>query len=315
VQLLHFTGSMSSERQTQSFLSRRFQEAGIRPETRHGQNFLIDLNLLELLIRAAELGPSDVVLEVGTGLGSLTERMALEAAAVVTVEIDSRLYQLAAEQLAGHANVTMLKQDALKNKNNLDPAVLDAVRQQLAAHPGSRLKLVANLPYNVATPILSNLLTVDPVPVSMTATIQKELADRIVAAPGTKDYSALSIWMQALCAIEIVRIMPPQAFWPRPKVHSAIVHIVPSAAKRLRIGDLEFFHRFVRSLFLHRRKFLRGVMVAALAEQLDKPGVDEILAQFGFPADARAEQLDVETLIRLADVVGQRVGRPESTGL
>src|SRR5947208_9407595 len=126
----------------------------------------------------------------------------------------------------------------------------------MAAHPGSQFKLVANLPYNIATPILSNLLLADPLPVSLTATIQKELADRIVARPGTKDYSALSIWMQALCAMEVVRELGPQVFWPRPKVHSAIIHIVLNPAKRAALSDLPFFHAFVRGLFFHRRKFL-----------------------------------------------------------
>ena len=182
---------MPSPRQTQSYLSQRFQEAGIRPETRHGQNFLIDLNLLDLLLDTAALGPSDVVLEVGTGLASLTARMAELAAAVVTVEIDARLFQLAAEELSECNNVVMLRQDALKNKNHMHPAVLDAVRAKMAEESGRQFKLVANLPYNVATPILSNLLSFDPLPVSMTATIQKELADRICAAPGTKDIRAL----------------------------------------------------------------------------------------------------------------------------
>src|SRR5262245_58468074 len=234
-----------SSRQTQSFLIERMKEAGIRPQGQHGQNFLIDLNLLDLLVRTANPGPKDVVLEIGTGLGSLTGRVAQLAAAVVTVEIDPRLYALASEELSGLANVTMLQQDALKNKNTIHPAVLEAVHQKLDAHPGSQLKLIANLPYNVATPVLSNLLTVTPVPLSLTATIQKELADRIVASPGTKDYSALSIWMQALCAMEIVREMPPQVFWPRPKVHSAIIHIVPHPAKRAALGDLTFFHEFI----------------------------------------------------------------------
>jgi 16S rRNA (adenine1518-N6/adenine1519-N6)-dimethyltransferase len=301
--------SMPSSRQTQSFLSQRFREAGIRPSTRHGQNFLIDLNLLDLLVRTANLGPRDVVLEVGTGLGSLAARMAQLAAAVITVEIDPRLFQLASEELARLPNVTMLQQDALKNKNTISPAILDAVREQIAAHPGSQLKLVANLPYNVATPLLSNLLTVDPLPVSMSATIQKELADRIVARPGTKDYSALSIWMQALCAIQIVREMPPQVFWPRPKVHSAIIQILPVPEKRAAIGDLKFFHDFVRALFFHRRKFLRGVMISSLRDQLDKAAIDEILASFGFSADARAEQLEVKTLIALAQAVRERIPR------
>src|SRR4029078_8081772 len=98
---------------------------------------------------------------------------------------------------------------------------------------------------------------------------------RIAAAPGTKDYSALSIWMQALCTIEIVREMPPQVFWPRPKVHSAIIHILPDPAKRAAIGDLTFFHDFIRSLFFHRRKFLRGVLISALAEKLAKADNDD----------------------------------------
>jgi 16S rRNA (adenine1518-N6/adenine1519-N6)-dimethyltransferase len=294
-------------RQTQSFISQRLEEAGVRPAGRHGQNFLIDLNLLDLLVRTADLGPNDVVLEVGTGLGSLTARMAQLAAAVVTVEIDPRLFALASEELAGMANVTMLQQDALKNKNTIHSAVLEALQKQLAAHHGSRFKLVANLPYNVATPILSNLLTVDPVPVSLTATIQKELADRIVAHPGTKDYSALSVWMQALCAIQIVREMPPQVFWPRPKVHSAIIQILPVPFKRSPLGDLTFFHDFIRSLFCHRRKFLRGVLVSSLGDRLEKPAIDEILAPFELPVDARAEQLEVRTLVALSHAVQQRL--------
>lgn len=293
----------SPSRQTQSFLMQRFEEAGMRPDTRHGQNFLIDLNLLELLLETAQVGQNDVVLEVGTGLASLTTGLAERAAAVVTVEIDPRLFQLASEELIHADNVVMLKQDALKNKNNLHPAVLEAVRAKLAEQPGRRFKLAANLPYNIATPILSNLLLADPVPVSMTATIQKELAERISASPGTKDYSALSIWMQALCDIQVVRILPPQVFWPRPKVHSAIVQIVPSAEKRSRIGDVAYFHHFVRTLFLHRRKFLRGVLAGMVREQLDKPAVDALLATFGFPPDTRAEQLDVPTHIALAQAV------------
>jgi 16S rRNA (adenine1518-N6/adenine1519-N6)-dimethyltransferase len=298
-----------TSRQTQSFLIARMKEAGIRPQGQHGQNFLIDLNLLDLLVRTADPGPKDVVLEVGTGMGSLSARVAQLAAAVVTVEIDPRLFAMAAEELAGLSNITMLQQDALKNKNTIHPTVLAAVREKLDAHPGSRLKLIANLPYNVATPLLSNLLTADPVPVSLTATIQKELADRMVARPGTKDYSALSIWMQALCAIEIVRELAPQVFWPRPKVHSAIIHILPNPAKRELVGDLGFFHDFIRSLFFHRRKFLRGVLASTYRDQLDKSAIDEVLAPFDLPADARAEQLEVKTLIALSKAVQSRLGK------
>jgi 16S rRNA (adenine1518-N6/adenine1519-N6)-dimethyltransferase len=303
---------MSSARQTQSYLMRRFDEAGIHPETRHGQNFLIDLNLLDLIVEAAALDSQDVVLEVGTGMGSLTARMAERAAHVVTVEIDPRLHQMASEELEALPNVTMLLQDALKSKNTIDPNVLNAVREQLAAAARRRFKLVANLPYNIATPILSNLLLVDPLPASLTATIQKELADRMLARPSTKDYSALSIWMQSVAGVQIVRSMPPQAFWPRPKVESAILHIVPSPEKRARLADPAFFHQFVRSLFLHRRKFLRGVMIAAFSEQFDKVAIDDILSQFSFAPDARAEQLDVEQLVALAEAVRVRLGHTES---
>ncbi|MGV3607319.1 MAG: 16S rRNA (adenine(1518)-N(6)/adenine(1519)-N(6))-dimethyltransferase RsmA [Planctomycetaceae bacterium] len=299
---------MSYARQTVSYLQKRFAEVGIRPESRYGQNFLIDLNLIDLLVDAAKIGPQDVVLEIGTGMGSLTTKMATMAGAVVTVEIDSRVFQLASEELDSFGNVTMLLVDALKNKNSFAQEVIDAVHQNLAAIPGSQLKLAANLPYNVATPILSNLLLFDPVPVSLTATIQKELAERIAAPVGTKDYSALSIWMQALCDVEIVRILPPQVFWPRPKVHSAIIQLAPSAEKRAQIRNLDFFHAFVRALFLHRRKFLRGVLCTLLKEVMEKPDVDELISELEYPVDCRAEQLPVEEFLRLAEVVEDRVG-------
>ena len=174
---------MPSPRQTASFLMQRFAEVGIHPATRRGQNFLIDLNLVELLVETAAVTPDDVVLEIGTGTGSLTALLARTAAVVVTVEIDPHLHQLAREALVDCPNVVMLQQDALKNKNHLHPAVLDAVREQLAAAPGRRLKLAANLPYNVATPVISNLLGLDEPPVSLTVTIQRELGERIAAAP------------------------------------------------------------------------------------------------------------------------------------
>lgn len=288
-------------RQTKSFLLERFREMGIRPATRHGQNFLIDLNLVQMIVDAAELTSDDVVLEVGTGTGSLTELMAAQAAAVVTVEIDGHLFELASEQLIDLPNVTMLKLDALHNKNHFDDRVMDAVGAHLAAAPGRKFKLVANLPYNIATPVLSNLLLAKHVPVSMVATIQKELAERITAQPSTKDYSALSVWIQSQCTAEIVRLMPPSVFWPEPKVTSAILRLVVDPDRRARIADLSYFHRITKALFLHRRKFLRANIVAAMKQHLDKAQVDAVLDEMGFSADTRTEQLDVDTLIALAD--------------
>lgn len=292
-----------SQKQTVSYLKGRFEEAGIQIQKRHGQNFLIDLNLLHMIADSAELGPDDVVLEIGTGTGSLTALLAERAAAVVTVEIDPAMHQLASEELIDFQNVTMLQQDALRNKNTLHPQVLDSTREQLDAAPGREFKLVANLPYNVATPVISNLLAIERPPHTMTVTIQKELADRITARPGTKDFSALSIWVQSQCHTELVRVMPPEAFWPRPKVHSAILKITYDPELRARINDLQFFHDFVRAMFFHRRKLLRGVVLAAFKGRLDKPTVDEIIARVGISADSRAEELSVEEMIDLADAV------------
>jgi 16S rRNA (adenine1518-N6/adenine1519-N6)-dimethyltransferase len=294
-----------THRQTISFLIQRFREAGIRPDTRHGQNFLVDLNLVQLLVDAAQLDRRDIVLEVGTGTGSLTAMLASRAGAVVSAEISSELHQLAGEELVDFPNVTLLHLDALKNKHRMHPDLLEAIRGYLGDDPSRRLKLVANLPYNIATPIVSNLLSWDIRPYSMTVTIQKELADRITARPRTKDYSALSVWIQSQCTAEVVRILPPTVFWPRPKVHSAILHIVPNDQLRGRIADPAFFHTFVRDIFLHRRKFLRGGLLSVYKRQLGKAPIDRLLVDLQLDASVRAEELGVEQLLQLSDRVQQ----------
>lgn len=300
-----------SERQTLSFLSRRLQQLGLEPKTKYGQNFLIDFNLLDMLHSTAKVDALDVVLEIGTGMGSLTTRMAPLAGHVVTVEIDQQLQQIAMEELREYSNVTMLNCDALRNKNHLRDELTDTVRTEMAKIQGARFKLVANLPYNVATPIISNLLLTDPVPSSMVVTIQKELAERIVAPPSTKDYSALSIWMQSLCDCRIVRIMPPSVFWPRPKVDSAIIEIKPNAKLRSRINDVQYFHEKVRALFFHRRKFLRSQLHTAVQDDISKPQVDAILEKLQLDPSLRAEQLTVEQIIQLLDECRQATSPPE----
>ena len=289
-------------RQTSTFLKQRMEEAGIRPVSKFGQNFLIDLNLVNMIADSANLTEQDVALEVGTGTGSLTGLIAQKAGRVITVEIDQNLWQLAQEELAGFNNITFLQQDALRNKNNLNPILIDTIRQAMSEIEGARLKLVANLPYNVATPLISNLLTLDEfVPTSMTVTIQKELAERIVARPGTKDFGALSLWIQAQCNPEIVRIMSPKVFWPLPKVDSAIIHIETDTAKRNRIPDLAYYHRFVRSLFIHRRKLLRGVLVSVFKNELSKHDIDTVLEGINLTGSIRAEQLAVPVIFELCE--------------
>ncbi len=298
------------QRQTATFLMKRFSEVGIQPNSRHGQNFLIDLNLVDVLWREAQVESCDVVLEVGTGTGALTGMLAKKAAHVVSVEIDPQLHQLASEELVEFENVTLLHQDALRNKNNIHDNVIQAVQKRLDEIEGSRFKLAANLPYCIATPIISNLLLSPMTPASMTVTIQKELADRITAKPRTKDYSALSIWIQSQCIASTLRILPPTVFWPRPKVDSAIIQIIPDPLKRAEIPDLPEYHKFVRSLFFHRRKFLRSVLIAAFKGELEKPHIDEIMGLASMGPETRAEELPVPRILELygcARKIRQRV--------
>ena len=299
--------STKVNKQTISYLSKRFEEVGLNPNKRHGQNFLIDMNLLNLLARSAKLNATDVVLEIGTGMGSLTGIFAQQAAQVVTVEIDQYLFQMASEELEPFENIEMLKQDALKNKNQFAPEVIHAVKRHLAVDRNRVFKLAANLPYNVATPIISNLLRSEIVPATMTVTIQKELADRLVAGPGSKDYGALSVWVQSICDTEIVRIMSPKVFWPRPKVDSAIIHIEHRPERREALPDLDFFYAFVRAMFFHRRKFMRSVIVSAFKNQLEKPDVDEVLQRLGYGADSRTEQLEIPQIQELSEAFRQKV--------
>jgi 16S rRNA (adenine1518-N6/adenine1519-N6)-dimethyltransferase len=300
-----------NNRQTITFLTRRFREAGIQPDTRHGQNFLIDLNLVRLLADSARLEPRDVVLEVGTGTGSLTQLLAQRAGAVVSVEISQELHQLASEELVDYDNVTLLQLDALKNKNRFHPAVLDTLADRLRAVPDGRPKLVANLPYNIATPVISNLLLTDVVPHSMNVTIQKELADRITAGPGSKDYGALSVWIQSQCDASVIRVLPPSVFWPRPKVESTILQLLVRPERRRQIANLPFLNSFLRSLFLHRRKFLRSGLMAAWKKRIGKDAVDEVLREMDFGPDARAEQLAAPQLLDLCERIRRRVEAAE----
>ena len=292
--------------QTRSYLMKKFEAIGIRPQSRLGQNFLIDLNLLRLLHESGNITENDVILEVGTGTGSLTAPMADKAAVVITVEVDPVMQNLAKQELFGRDNVRFIKADILKNKNRLRDEVLEVIREELA-QPGvegeqRQFKLVANLPYNVATPLISNLLLTDVPPSLMCVTIQKELADRIVARPRSKDWGALSLWIQAQCKAEIVRIMPPNVFWPRPKVESAIIRLTLDEKRRNKIPDLKFFNEFCRAMFFHRRKFLRAELCSAFKHTIPKERIDGIMDEMQFDATTRAETLSLKTMQRLGEL-------------
>jgi 16S rRNA (adenine1518-N6/adenine1519-N6)-dimethyltransferase len=303
-------------RQTQSYLRNLFARRGISPRHRLGQNFLIDLNIHDLIVEQAGVGPGDVVLEVGTGAGALTSLMAGRGAATVAVELDPSMAALTREAVAGAgmaADVRVLNVDALANKNTLNPELLVAVRSALDAGPDRRLKLVANLPYNVATPIITNLL-VHPefCPVLMVVTIQRELAERIIAAPGTPDYGSLAILVQALAEVAIVRNLPPSVFWPQPKVESSVVAIRPDPLRRAHF-DVSWFHKIVRTVFLHRRKNLRSVLSRMWDDRWTRADVDAWLKEIGIDGGLRAEALGVDQFRSLAQELKQRWGAEPSS--
>jgi 16S rRNA (adenine1518-N6/adenine1519-N6)-dimethyltransferase len=292
-------------RQTLSYLREMFEARGLRPKNKLGQSFLIDLNLLELIVRTAELTPEDLAIEVGTGSGSLTARLCEQAGAVLGVELDPGFFELALESTAAFTNVTLIRADILKSKNQINPEVLEAIDRIRMIAGMKQLKLVANLPYVVATPVISNLLLTNLPFERMVVTIQWELGLRLAAQPSTKDYSALSVIVQSLADVEIVRRLPPSAFWPRPKVDSAIVCIRPRPEKRDRIADLPGFHVFIRELYLHRRKNLRGALLPIFRECYSKAALDGLLIENRFDPAGRAEALSVEEHLRLFDSLGR----------
>jgi 16S rRNA (adenine1518-N6/adenine1519-N6)-dimethyltransferase len=296
-------------RQTLGYLRTLFEREGIAPRKRYGQNFLIDLNLHDVIVAAGEVGPNDVVLEVGPGAGALTRRMADLGAAVIAVEIDPAMARLTRNAVEGRPNVRVLHRDALANKNRIAPEVLDAVRAGLAVDPvARRFKLVANLPYNVATPILTNLLVAEEPRVELMAvTIQWEVAERIVATPGTSAYGALSVLTNALASAEIVRKLPPSVFWPRPLVDSAIMVIRPDPARRTRLGDVVWFQSVIRRVFNHRRKNIRRVLHGYYRDMLTKSDIEDLLSQAELAPDARAETMTVDQLVGLAHRLKERL--------
>lgn len=296
------------QRQTRSYLMALFQQHGFNPRTDLGQNFLIDVNLIEFVVRHAELGPADVVLEVGAGTGGMTAFLAAGAARVISVEIDRNMFTLATEAVAECDNVTLINRDILKNKNTLAPEIVETIRETLQSVPNGQLKLVANLPYSVATPVISNLLASDLPWKRMVATIQWELGEKMAAEPGGSGYGALSVWMQSQSSVRILRKLGPKVFWPRPRVDSAIVSIWRDDKLASRIENRAFFLDFLRRLFHHRRKLLRGVLVRMYRRQLEKTQIDEILTELGYEPEQRAERLDVDRLIRLSNRMYQAVG-------
>lgn len=289
---------MQTKRQIQELLT----AAGVAPNRRLGQHFLVDLNLMRLVVDSAGIGPCDVVLEIGTGTASLTEALAEQAGQIVTVELDTVLAGIARSRLAEKANVQPLHTDALSNKGSMAPAVMEAVaaaRTKLGGTP--RTLLVANLPYDVASPIMINLIKGPLIVDAMCVTVQKEVAERMIASPGRRDYGTLSIFLQATGKVERLRTLPPSAFWPPPQVDSAIVRYTRDPAKVHSIEDMGLFGAVVSLFIGHRRKMLRACVKTAPPELPARDLWSGIFERCSIDPTCRPEELSPDQYVALAN--------------
>jgi|CXWL01.1.fsa_nt_gi 16S rRNA (adenine1518-N6/adenine1519-N6)-dimethyltransferase len=272
--------------QTQARLRELLGSAGLHPRKRFGQHFLIDRNLMRKLIEAAELSRRDVVLEVGVGTGSLTSLIAAKAGRVLGVEIDTKLFPLATQELAKWDNVELLQADALLTKSTVNPLLeqrLTALRDEI----GGPMKLVANLPYDIATSLIMDLLIGAMEFERYCFTVQSEVADRFLAEPGGKNYGPVSVMTTALTTARRICRVPPQAFWPAPKVDSTMLHITPRQTGTLSIQKRKDFSRFVRAFFQHRRQ-----TIGHIARRLpDNSQVFAAIESVGIDAGLRPEAL------------------------
>ncbi len=257
--------------------------AGLAPQHRFGQSFLIDLNLLRKLVAAADLTPADTVLEVGPGTGSLTECLLAAGVTVIAVEIDRGLQRVLAERFAGETRFELVPGDVLAGKHAVNPDV----RAALARRPpgsGGAYKLVANLPYQVATPLLVDLLLITPAFERLLCTIQRELGERLAAPAGDENYGPVSVITQFLTETTVLARVPPEAFWPRPQVDSVMVMLRPRPNEA---GDAAAaFAAFVQRGFGQRRKMLRRFL-----GRLDGVAVEAVCAAAGISPQARPEDL------------------------
>jgi len=292
---------MQTKRQIQQLLA----TAGVSANRQLGQHFLIDLNLMRLLIDSAEIAADDIVLEVGCGTGSLTEGLAERAGRVIAVEIDRTLAEIARMRLAGTPTVEVLNVDVLKKKSSVNPAVIKALSAARNSCAGRTL-LVANLPYNIASPLVLNL-AIGPVTAAGTyVTVQKEVAERMTAGPGCGEYGTLSIFLRATGDVRRIRVLKPSVFWPQPQVDSAMVAFVRDEAKAGRIRDMGLFSEVVRLFIGHRRKTLSSCTKSArgrLAEIDNWPGIFE---KCSVDSGHRPEQLRPEDYVAIANMCSAR---------
>lgn len=262
-------------------------------QKKFGQNFLIDTHVLEKIIDAAGVTKDDFVLEIGPGIGTMTQYLCERAREVMAVEIDDKLIPILADTLSAYDNVTVVNEDILK----LD---IDQIARE--HNDGKPIKVVANLPYYITTPIIMGLFE-SHVPVdSITVMVQKEVADRMQTGPGSKDYGALSLAVQYYAKPEIVANVPPNCFMPRPKVGSAVIRLTRHQNPPVTAKDEKLMFRIIRASFNQRRKTLANGLKNSQELNYTKEQVEAAITECGLPLNIRGETLTLEQFAKLSDI-------------
>ena len=261
-------------------------------QKKFGQNFLIDPRVLEKIIKAAEITEDDCVLEIGPGIGTMTQHLACAAKKVIAVEIDRALIPILQDTLSGWDNVKIINEDVMK---------VDLAKLAEEENGGKPLKVVANLPYYITTPIIMGLFE-NHVPLkSITVMVQKEVADRMQVGPGTKDYGALSLAVQYYAKPYIVANVPPNCFMPRPKVGSAVIRLERYEEPPVKVIDEKLMFRIIRASFNQRRKTLANGLKNSAELDFTKEEIAEAITAIGKEPGVRGETLTLEEFARLAD--------------
>lgn len=268
------------------------QKYGFNFQKKFGQNFLIDTHVLDKIIAAAQIGPDDFVVEIGPGIGTMTQYLAYAAREVCAVEIDQNLIPILEDTLSGYDNVTVINEDILK-------VDLNALARE--KNGGRPVKIVANLPYYITTPIIMGLFE-KHVPVqSVTVMVQKEVADRMQVGPGTKDYGALSLAVQYYAEPYIVANVPPNCFMPRPKVGSAVIRLTLHERPPVDVQDEQLMFRLIRASFNQRRKTLANGIANYAQLSYTKEEVAHAAEACGLSPTVRGETLTLAQFAALAD--------------
>jgi 16S rRNA (adenine1518-N6/adenine1519-N6)-dimethyltransferase len=263
-------------------------------QKKFGQNFLIDTTVLERIINAADITKEDCVLEIGPGIGTMTQYLAESAREVVAVEIDKALIPILEDTLSEYENVTIINEDILK---------MDIAGLAEEKNSGKPIKVVANLPYYITTPIIMGLFESHVPLKNITIMVQKEVADRMKVGPGTKDYGALSLAVQFYAKPEIVANVPPNCFIPRPNVGSAVIRLTRHEAPPVEVEDEKKMFALIRASFNQRRKTLVNGLTNAPNLNLTKEHVAQTLEKMGLPATIRGEALTLEQFAALSNML------------